>query len=241
MTSCPISRPRRWRPATASPDSSAMWSRPMSSSTRSCMPTVRTGPVVLADLVPTAGPAAGSPVDYQADDGSQGQFTIAFLDPFLAFDDRYPPPEGSRYIGLEVVATDTGQVPFQVTHNHIYLRDASGNLYYPTTVYRPEGVPLPVLESQLMAPGDPRLGLRRVHRARRCADRGRRPVAQRLAQDHPRRPGGWRTGPDPSPCGHPGARRVPAPVATAPPTAAPPASVAPAPSPTPAASAGTSQ
>ncbi len=191
----------------------------------------------LADLVPTAGPAADTPVDYVADDGTKGQFTITVADPFTDFDPTYPAPEGSRYVGLDIVATDPGEAPFQVTPNQFYLRDATGNLYYPANVYRPEGAKLPVLEGQPLAAGD------RISGFLGFAVPADAPV---VAVDL--WPGGARrvtivdlVGGGPAPSAGPAGS--PAPVASEAPVAspAPVASLAPAPSPTPAQSAGTSQ
>ena len=196
--------------------------------------------VPLADLVPDAGPAAGTPVDYVTDDGaSHGQYTISVADPFVDIDPAYPAEAGSRYVGLDVVATNPGEVPFQVTPNYFYLRDAGGNLYYPSNVYRPADTKLPLLEGQPLAAGDRISGfLGYVVPAE----------APLVAVDL--WPGSSRrvtivdlVGGGPAPTAAPAASPAPvaslAPVPSAAPTSA--ASLAPVPSPTPAQSAGTSQ
>lgn len=184
----------------------------------------------LADLVPAAGPAAGSPVDYVADDGTQGQFTIQVADPFEGFDPRYPAPEGSRYVGLSVVASNPGDAPFVVTPTHFYLRDAAGNLYYPANVYLTEDSKLPALEGQPLAKGDRISGFvgytvpaaAKVVAADLWPSGSRRVTLADLA------------GGGPAPSAGPAASPKPA-------SSVAPASVAPAPSVVPAASAGTSQ
>ena len=94
-------------------------------------------------------------MDYVTDDGaSHGQYTISVADPFVDIDPAYPAAAGSRYVGLDVVATNPGEAPFQVTPNYFYLRDAAGNLYYPSNVYRPAETKLPLLEGQPLAAGD---------------------------------------------------------------------------------------
>ncbi len=146
----------------------------------------------LADLVPTAGPAAGSPVDYVADDGSQGQFTISVADPFVGFD-----PQVSGTGGFAVRRPERRrQRPRRCTipgHAHSLL--PSGCRWQP--VLPGECVPHGGCEAAgaggpAARDGRPDLGLRRVHGACRRQGRGSRPVAERLAAGHPRRPGRWR-------------------------------------------------
>ena len=121
----------------------------------------------------------------QADDGSQGSSRSRSRIPSWTSILRIRPQDGSRYVGLEVVATNPGEAPFLVAPSHIYLRDAAGNLYYLTNVTVRQGVLLPVLEAQTLAAGDLDLGLPRVRGAGRRGPRGRRPVAGQLGVASP--------------------------------------------------------
>jgi len=110
--------------------------------------------IVLANLVPTPGPAAGTAVPYTSDDGSSATITVKVDDPASDSDPSQPAADGSRYVGLNVAFENTGDAPFSAGPDRILLVDTSGNLYYSTYVPRQQGVKVPVLESQTMASGN---------------------------------------------------------------------------------------
>lgn len=110
--------------------------------------------IVLTDLVPGGGPAAGTAVTYTDAKGSTASIVTTIADPFTGFDPNYPPADGKRYVLLTTVFENTGALPFVANPYHVAIRDADGNLYQSANVPRsPDALP-PLLESQTLSPGD---------------------------------------------------------------------------------------
>ena len=110
--------------------------------------------IILADLVPTPGPAAGTAVPYTSDDGDKATVTVTLIDPVADADIAQPAADGSRYVGLHVAFDNTGDSPFSADPNRLYLIDTTGAYYYPGYVPRVQGVKSPNLEGQTMESGD---------------------------------------------------------------------------------------
>jgi hypothetical protein len=108
----------------------------------------------LADLGGGAGPAAGEPITYAWADGSSATLTTAVLDPFTGNDPAYPPTEGTRFVVIQPVFENTGELPYYADPYDLALRDANGYMYGPSSVYQPQGAAIPFLETQTMSPGD---------------------------------------------------------------------------------------
>jgi hypothetical protein len=105
----------------------------------------------LVDVDPAPGPAQGQPVPFVASDGSQALFTLTVTDPFT--DSGSPPAEGMRFVGLQAIVENTGATPFDANPSELYLRSATGGLYYPTGISRTDPT-IPDLQSQPLSPGD---------------------------------------------------------------------------------------
>jgi hypothetical protein len=110
--------------------------------------------IVLADLVPGAGPAAGNAVSYTDGKGSTVAVTVTLEDPFNGFDPGYLPADGMRYVLLTAVFENTGSLAYSANPYHVFLRDTAGNVYQSTNVTRPTDALPPLLESHTMSPGD---------------------------------------------------------------------------------------
>ena len=110
--------------------------------------------IELADLGGGGGPALGDPVTYTAADGSSATISTQLVDPFTANDPAYGPPEGTRFVVLQSVFENTGQVPYYADPYDVAVRDEDGFVYQQVTVYQPEGAAIPALEGQTMSPGD---------------------------------------------------------------------------------------
>ena len=110
--------------------------------------------IELADLGGGAGPALGDAVTYTDTTGASATITTQVIDPFTGHDPAYPPPEGTRFVVLQPVFENTGQLPFYADPNDFLVRDTSGRMSYQTTVYQPVGFSVPTLEGQTTSPGD---------------------------------------------------------------------------------------
>jgi hypothetical protein len=113
----------------------------------------------LADLAPGTAPAPGDAVTYTYADGSTASITTEVMDPFTDFDPAYPPAEGSRFVVLRPVFENVGELPYWAEPFDMVVRDSSGFLHTPASVYTPPGHPVPPLEGQTMSPGDRVSGL----------------------------------------------------------------------------------
>lgn len=98
----------------------------------------------------------GVEVPYVTLDGiNHGTVMIKQLDdPFLAFDPSRPPEEGKRYVGIIGVFTAADDQTLVADPYHLALWDAEGYLYFVASVPRPADVIIPVLQGQVMAPGN---------------------------------------------------------------------------------------
>ena len=110
--------------------------------------------IEIADLGGGAGPAVGDPITYTWAGGSSATVTTPLIDPFTGNDPAYPPTEGTRFVVLQPVFDNTGQLPYYADPYDFALRDANGFVHGPASVYQPQGVAVPFLESQTMSPGD---------------------------------------------------------------------------------------
>ena len=108
----------------------------------------------LADLRGAVGPAAATDVPFVSQDGSQALITVTVADPFTEFDPASPAEAGTRFVGLTAAFDNTGELPFDARPDELYLRAADGTLYRTAYVPRPADVIYPVLEGQIMAPGN---------------------------------------------------------------------------------------
>jgi hypothetical protein len=113
----------------------------------------------LAELAPGAAPAPGEPVTYTYADGSTATITTEVADPFTEFDPAYPPAEGSRFVVLRPAFENVGQLPYWAEPYDLVVRDSSGFIHTPASVYMPQGYAVPPLEGQTMSPGDRVSGL----------------------------------------------------------------------------------
>jgi hypothetical protein len=59
-----------------------------------------------------------------------------------------------RYVGLNVVWENTGELVYDANPTELYLRTADGDLYYATGLTREDITVVPDLAAQPMAPGD---------------------------------------------------------------------------------------
>ena len=220
---------------TLAPDNRDLWCallrRPVGRDPRPCrLPAVlRPDDRELADLGGGAGPAVGDPVTYTWADGSSATLTTPLIDPFTGHDPNYPPTEGTRFVVLQPVFDDTGQLPYYADPYDFAIRDVNGFIYGPASVYQPQGASIPFLESQTMSPGDRVSGYvaftvptdAQLGDILYYPESGRNVTLANLL-------GGGAPAPD----------QAPASAAPAPASAAPAASTAPAPSPEPGATAG---
>ena len=106
----------------------------------------------LVDIANVSGPPIGSPVPFTATDGSQATLTLQLTDPVTGTTNA--PAEGMRFVGLDVLAENTGATVYDLVPTELYLRTATGDLFYPAGVYREDVTTLPDLAAQPMAPGD---------------------------------------------------------------------------------------
>lgn len=105
----------------------------------------------LVEVDTSQGPAAGQPIPFTAKDGGQATFTITVTDPFTGASST--PSDGMRYVGLQTAIENTGAMVFNADPSDIYLRTASGALYYPSGISRTDTT-VPDLQSQALSPGD---------------------------------------------------------------------------------------
>jgi hypothetical protein len=110
--------------------------------------------VDIADLSPGDSPALGDAITYTDAAGATTTLSAGLIDPFSEFDPAYPPAEGTRFVMVQPVFENSGAVPYYADPYDVYLRDGSGLLIAPTTVYRPPAVTVASLEGQTMSPGD---------------------------------------------------------------------------------------
>jgi hypothetical protein len=110
--------------------------------------------ILLADLVPGAGPAAGTPVAYTSPEGATADVSVTLTDPATEFDPSSPPEAGMRYVNLMAAFENTGDRRFIADPYQLVLQDANGVLIYPSYVPRAYDAPIPDLEAHTMAPGD---------------------------------------------------------------------------------------
>jgi hypothetical protein len=108
----------------------------------------------IADLTPDDGPALGDAVTYTNAAGATTTVSAGLVDPFTENDPAYPPAEGTRFVMVQPVFENSGEVPFYADPFDFYLRDATGLLVGPTTVYRPPEISIATLEAQTLSPGD---------------------------------------------------------------------------------------
>lgn len=108
----------------------------------------------IADLGTTEAPALGEAVTYTDANGASVSVSAALIDPFTGFDPAYPPAEGTRFVVAEAVYEGSGELPYYADPWDIYLRDSTGLLIAPTSVYVPPGTTPVSLEGQTMNPGD---------------------------------------------------------------------------------------
>jgi hypothetical protein len=108
--------------------------------------------IPLLQVGDASGPPLGSPVPFTATDGSQATITLQLTDPAAGISST--PAEGSRYVGLTAVFENTGSTVYDAQPNELYLRTATGDLYYLVGVSREDVSTLPDLGSQTLAPGD---------------------------------------------------------------------------------------
>ena len=92
------------------------------------------------------------PVPFTATDGSQATLTLQLTDPMTGTTNA--PAEGMRFVGMNVLAENTGATVYDLAPTELYLRTATGDLFYPAGVYREDVTTLPDLAAQPMAPGD---------------------------------------------------------------------------------------
>lgn len=111
----------------------------------------------LVDVDTTPAPAIGQPIDLTAKDGSQGRFTLTITDPFTSTTST--PAEGMRFLGLGTVIENIGASVFEADPTDLYLRSATGALYYPVGFALETTSTLPYLQAQSLAPGDRISGL----------------------------------------------------------------------------------
>ena len=110
--------------------------------------------LVVADISAEPGPAAGSTVTVVRNDGTQADVSVTVEDPFTAYAEGYEPEDGMRWIGVTVTFMDSGSMPYGAWPGDIYLRAADGDLYASTWVGRPDGFTIADAESQALSPGD---------------------------------------------------------------------------------------
>lgn len=108
----------------------------------------------IADLTPGEGPSLGDAITYTAANGATTTLSAGLVDPFTENDPTYPPVEGTRFVMVQPVFENSGAVPYYADPFDFYLRDASGVLVAPTTVYRTPEISVANLEAQTMSPGD---------------------------------------------------------------------------------------
>jgi hypothetical protein len=106
----------------------------------------------LVQIGGAAGPPIGGPVPFTATDGSQATLTLQLIDPMTGTTNA--PAEGMRFVGMNVLAENTGATVYDLTPTELYLRTTTGDLFYPAGVYREDVTTLPDLAAQPMAPGD---------------------------------------------------------------------------------------
>ena len=110
--------------------------------------------VELVDLLPGAGPGLGDAVAYTDPTGATVTMSAQLQDPFTEFEPAYPPGEGTRFVMLQPVFENSGTLPYWAEPYDLYLRDGMGRLFTTTTINRPAGFSVPLLESQTLSPGD---------------------------------------------------------------------------------------
>jgi len=108
----------------------------------------------IADLTPDDGPAMGDAVTYTNAAGATTTISAGLVDPFTENDPAYPPAEGTRFVMVKPVFENSGEVPYYADPYDFYVRDSTGLLVGPTTVYRPPEISVATLEAQTMSPGD---------------------------------------------------------------------------------------
>ncbi|MBA3416540.1 MAG: DUF4352 domain-containing protein [Chloroflexia bacterium] len=111
--------------------------------------------ILLADLLPGAGPTLGDEIAYSDAEGGEALVSVTEVaDPFTEFNPDYPPEAGSRYVLLTVSFENAGQLPFDADPYDLLVRDADGFLWSLSSVQRPADVVMPEVQSQTMAPGN---------------------------------------------------------------------------------------
>jgi hypothetical protein len=113
----------------------------------------------LLELAPEAAPAPGGTVSYTDATGASASISTAVADPYTEFDPTYPPEPGTRFVMLQPVFENVGELPYWEDPYDLAVRDSSGFLYTPSTIYRAPGFAVPMLESQTTSPGDRVSGL----------------------------------------------------------------------------------
>jgi hypothetical protein len=108
----------------------------------------------IADVTPDDGPSLGDAVTYTNAAGATTTVSTGLVDPFTENDPAYPPAEGARFVMVQPVFENTGEVPYYADPYDFYVRDATGQLMGPTTVYRPPEISVATLEAQTLSPGD---------------------------------------------------------------------------------------
>jgi hypothetical protein len=117
--------------------------------------------ITLAELSDAPTPALGETIALVDANGGTGTVTVTdVVDPFENFDPAYPPETGTRFVALTLVYENTGTGRFEIEPYGLLLRDANGNLWYSTSLFRPaETVVVPDLRGDQLAPGDRISGL----------------------------------------------------------------------------------
>lgn len=75
-------------------------------------------------------------------------------DPYTAFEPTRPPAEGQPYVLLDVAFEAAEDAAMLAEPRVVFLLDADGFVYRPTSVPRPPGELLQGLEPQPLSPGD---------------------------------------------------------------------------------------
>lgn len=112
--------------------------------------------ITLAELSDVPPPTLGETIDLVDANGGLGTVTVTeVVDPFIGFDPAYPPEPGTRFVAFTLVYENTGTGRFDIEPYGLLLRDTNGNLWYATSLFRPEEtVVVPDLTSEQLAPGD---------------------------------------------------------------------------------------
>ena len=110
----------------------------------------------LADLGSAGTVALGTPKDITDAAGTTlGSVTVRGVsDPFTDYDPNGPPPEGQRYVMLEMAFDAADDQAIWANPSSIGLVGTDGMVYWPTWLSRPQPVLLQNLESTPLSPSD---------------------------------------------------------------------------------------